>query len=117
MRAAAQRRQRRKRGVTSVNIVAEEQVVGLGRKTAVLEQAEEVEVLPVQIACERDTGCPSMASLYPISSQLACRHSSGLIVAQPASIVHPTNSISLFIILCSPFFALRPQLPLLYADL
>jgi hypothetical protein len=44
---------------TSIDVVAKEEVVGLRREAAVLEEAEEVEVLTVQVACKQSEalGC------------------------------------------------------------
>ena len=36
-----------------VHVVAQEEVVGLGREAAVLEQAEQVRVLAVDVACKQ----------------------------------------------------------------
>ena len=46
--------------LASVDIVAQKQIVGVGREAAVLKQAEQVVVLPVDIACA------------PISSRVRC---------------------------------------------
>lgn len=35
----------------TIDVVAQEQIVGLGRETAVLEQAQEIVVLSVNVAC------------------------------------------------------------------
>ena len=36
---------------TSVNIVAEEQIVGVGRESSILEQPKQIIILSVDIAC------------------------------------------------------------------
>ena len=40
-----------KRLLAAVDVVAEEEVVGFGREPAVLEEAEQVVVLPVNVTC------------------------------------------------------------------
>lgn len=47
-----QQADRLQRLLAAVNIVAQKQVVGLGREPAVLEQAQQVVVLPVDVAAD-----------------------------------------------------------------
>ena len=47
---------RLERLLAAVDVVAEEEVVGLGREATVLEQAQEVVVLPVDVTCTCEQG-------------------------------------------------------------
>ena len=55
--------------LASVDVVAEEEVVGFGRETAVLEQAQQVVVLSVDVTCVSETAPRSAPSSSEYSTQ------------------------------------------------
>ena len=64
--------------LASVDVVTQKEIVRLGREAAVLEEAQQVKVLPVEIACAahrraqpRDSGAPSEAPSRSLQQQLA----------------------------------------------
>jgi hypothetical protein len=74
----------------TVNIVAQEQVVGLWRKATVLEQPQQVRILPMNVACRGEVSADYITFAADDIMLLECLAASAYFV--PASLVDHSMS-------------------------
>ena len=69
--------------LASVDVVAQKEVVALGREATVLEQAQQVEVLPVQVPCADEVAAWMSAQLGGYTKRVAGRQVAAGALALP----------------------------------